>query len=76
MRNKFFKFHFKNDKALKIASYDVDLNNFTEAMEYAYNKLDELNEIKNGYRIIGIYEILTQRDNSDLITITNYKRNK
>ena len=56
MRNKFFKFHFKNDNAKKIASYDIDLNNFTEAMEYAYN--------------------LAQRDNSDLITITNYKRSK
>jgi hypothetical protein len=76
MRNKFFKFHFKNDKAKKIASYDIGLNNFSEAMEYAYDKLDELNETKNGYRIVGVYEILTQRDNSDLITITNYKRNK
>jgi len=76
MKSKYFKFHFKNDKALKVASYDVDLNGFTEAMEYAYNKLDELNETKNGYRIIGIYEILTQRSNSDLTTITNYKRDK
>ena len=44
-------------------------------MEYAYDKLDELNEIKDGYRIIGIYEILAHRENSDLITITNDKRN-
>jgi hypothetical protein len=66
--NKFFKFHFKNDKMKKIASYDVDLNNFTEAMEYAYDKLDELNEAKNGYRIVGIYEILLSRHESNYNT--------
>ena len=76
MRDKFFKFHFKNEKAKKVASYDVGLDTFTEAMNYAYNKLDELNETKNGYRIVGIYEILIQRENSDLLTTTNYKRDK
>jgi len=27
-------------------------------MKFAYDKLDELNEMVSGYRIIGVYEIL------------------
>tara|TARA_R110000824_G_scaffold328073_1_gene514911 strand:- start:846 stop:1049 length:204 start_codon:yes stop_codon:yes gene_type:complete len=64
MSNKNFKFHFKNDKIDKATSYDFQLNNFTEAMEFAYNKLDQLNEKNNGYRIIGIYEIMMPRSYS------------
>tara|TARA_Y100000034_G_C6757983_1_gene337392 strand:- start:340 stop:543 length:204 start_codon:yes stop_codon:yes gene_type:complete len=64
MSNKNFKFHFKNDKIDKAASYDFQLNNFTEAMEFAYNKLDQLNEKNHGYRIIGIYEIMMPRSYS------------
>ena len=40
MNNKYFKFHFKNDVEDKVGSYNVDLDNFTEALEFAYNKLD------------------------------------
>ena len=61
MNNKYFKFHFKNDVEDKVSSYNVDLDNFTEALEFAYNKLDELNSQANGYRIVGVYEILTER---------------
>ena len=64
MSNKNFKFHFKNDKINKADSYNLQLNNFTEAMEFAYNKLDQLNEKNNGYRIIGIYEIMMPRSYS------------
>jgi hypothetical protein len=76
MKNKYFKFHFKNDKESKIDSYNVDLNNFTEAMEFAYDKLDELNNNTNGYRIVGIYEILTLRKSHVSKPKTNYKRSK
>ena len=68
MSNKNFKFHFKNDKTDKADSYNLQLDNFTEAMEFAYNKLDQLNEKNNGYRIIGIYEIVAPRSYSK----TNY----
>ena len=72
MSSKYFKFHFKNDKIDKAESYDVGLNNFSEAVEYAYNKLDGLNEKNNGYRIIGVYEILTLRENHVPRSKTNY----
>ena len=58
MSDKYFKFHYKNDKESKATSYDVVLNDFSEAMKFAYNKLDELNESVGGYRIVGVYEIL------------------
>ena len=61
MSNKNFKFHFKNDKINKIASYDLHLSNFVEAMKFADDKLDQLNDKNNGYRIVGIYEIITSR---------------
>jgi hypothetical protein len=64
MSNKNFKFHFKNDKIDKADSYNLQLNSFTEAMEFAYNKLDQLNEKNHGYRIIGIYEIMMPRSYS------------
>jgi hypothetical protein len=64
MSNKNFKFHFKNDKINKADCHNLQLNNFTEAMEYAYNKLDQLNEKDRGYRIIGIYEMLMPRSYS------------
>ena len=63
MGDKFFKFHFKNEKTNKVASYNVELDNFSKAMEFAYGKLDELNESANGYRIVGVYEILTKVTN-------------
>jgi len=56
--DKFYKFHFKSEKNEKAVSFHVNLDSFTEAMNYAHNKLDELNKNANGYRIIGIYEIL------------------
>ena len=62
MSNKYYKFHFKNDKEGKSSSCNVDLNNFSEALEFAYNRLDELNQDRIGYRIIGIYEILSERN--------------
>ena len=71
MKEKFYKFHFKNDKTDKVNSYNIDFNNFTEAMEFAYNRLDELNNQSRGYRIVGIYEILVQRDNYVLNNKTN-----
>ena len=58
MSDKFFKFHYKNDKKSLIASYDVVFDDFSDAMKFAYDKLDELNELVSGYRIIGVYEIL------------------
>ena len=58
MSDKFYKFHFKSEKNEKAVSFHVNLDSFTEAMNYAHNKLDELNKNANGYRIIGIYEIL------------------
>ena len=58
MNDKFFKFHYKNDKESLAASYDVVFDDFSEAMKFAYDKLDELNELVSGYRIIGVYEIL------------------
>ncbi len=71
MSNKFFKFHFKNDKLTKAASFHVELDTFTEAMEFAYEKLDQLNERDNGYRIIGVYEILTHVRHSEFYSQTN-----
>tara|TARA_R100000664_G_C2729195_1_gene120224 strand:+ start:291 stop:503 length:213 start_codon:yes stop_codon:yes gene_type:complete len=56
--DKFYKFHFKNDKVEEAVSFHVNLDSFTEAMNFAYDKLDELNKNASGYRIIGIYEIL------------------
>ena len=58
MSDKFYKFHFKSEKNEKAVSFHVNLDSFTEAMNYAHNKLDELKKNANGYRIIGIYEIL------------------
>jgi hypothetical protein len=63
MKDKFFKFHFKNEKVDKVASYNIEFDNFSKAMEFAYDKLDKLNETENGYRIIGIYEIMTRLGN-------------
>ena len=63
MKDKFYKFHFKNDKINKAESYDLQLKTFDDALKFAYDKLDELNVSAPGYRIIGIYEILTRRDN-------------
>lgn len=57
-KEKFYKFHFKNDDANKSYSCHVDLKTYTEAMKFAYDKLDELNEKSSGYRIVGVYEIL------------------
>jgi hypothetical protein len=53
-----YKFHFKNEKASNHYSCDVDLDTYTDAMKFAYDKLDELNNNQTGYRIIGVYEIL------------------
>mgnify|MGYP003658411680 CR=1 FL=1 len=58
MSNKFYKFHFKNDEVDMSTSYDIELDTFSDATEFAYNKLDELNNKCSGYRIVGIYEIL------------------
>tara|TARA_R100000664_G_scaffold33283_1_gene50054 strand:+ start:1012 stop:1203 length:192 start_codon:yes stop_codon:yes gene_type:complete len=59
MENKYYKFHFKNDRANKAKSFDVEnLQEFTDALKYAYEALDNLNKEDSGYRIIGIYEIL------------------
>mgnify|MGYP003637282012 CR=1 FL=1 len=63
MNNKYFKFHFKNNKMDKATSYDLELKDFSGAIEFAYNKLEKLNGEFSGYRIIGIYEILIGRDN-------------
>tara|TARA_Y100001973_G_C5160774_1_gene313398 strand:- start:820 stop:1035 length:216 start_codon:yes stop_codon:yes gene_type:complete len=71
MNDKFYKFHFKNDGINKAESYDIELNTFNEAMVFAYDKLDELNEKNKGYRIVGIYEILTSRSNYVPDTKTN-----
>ena len=71
MSDKCFKFHFKNEKINRAESCDTNLNNFSEAMEYAYDKLDELNEKNTGYRIIGIYEIVGERNNHVLKNTTN-----
>lgn len=57
--NKYFKFHFKNDRINKAKDCNVKLNDFSSAMAFAYDKLDELNNSNSGYRIVGIYEILT-----------------
>ena len=56
---KFFKFHFKNDKTNKAASFNVKIDDFAAAISFAFDKLDQLNNKNNGYRIVGIYEILT-----------------
>ena len=59
MENKYYKFHFKNDRINKAKSYDVEnLQEFADALKYAYEALDNLNEEDGGYRIIGVYEIL------------------
>ena len=58
MSDKFFKFHYKNDEKSLVASYDVVLDDFSDAMKFAYDKLDELNQSVSGYRIVGVYEIL------------------
>ncbi len=58
MNHKFFKFHYKNDNSSSSTSYDVVFDDFSDAMKFAYDKLDELNELVSGYRIIGVYEIL------------------
>jgi|TARA_R100001594_G_scaffold142790_1_gene190068 hypothetical protein len=71
MSDKFYKFHFKNEDANKASSYNVDLKNFTEALQFAYDKLDELNNSLKGYRIIGIYEIVGERNNHVLKNTTN-----
>jgi hypothetical protein len=71
MQEKFYKFHFKNDETNKASSYDVNFNNFTEALDYAYNKLDQLNSRDSGYRIIGVYEILGYKKCSEVSALTN-----
>ena len=71
MQEKFYKFHFKNDKTNNASSYDVNFDNFTEALDYAYNKLDQLNSTNSGYRIIGIYEILGYKKCSEVSPLTN-----
>ena len=58
MSDKFFKFHYKNDEKSLTASYDVVFDDFSDAMKFAYDKLDELNQSVSGYRIVGVYEIL------------------
>tara|TARA_R100000900_G_scaffold128839_1_gene104619 strand:- start:495 stop:707 length:213 start_codon:yes stop_codon:yes gene_type:complete len=58
MNNKFFKFHFKNDKTSRGTSCHKNFDDFSDAMSFAYNYLDELNTKASGYRIVGIYEIL------------------
>ena len=68
MNNKFFKFHFKNDKSNRGTSCHKNLDNFAEAMSFAYDYLDQLNakpDSESGpYRIVGVYEILYYHDNS------------
>jgi len=68
VNNKFFKFHFKNDKTKRGTSCHKNYDNFTEAMNFAYDYLDALNDkpdTESGqYRIIGVYEILYTHDNS------------
>ena len=64
MNNKFFKFHFKNEKTERATSFHKNLDSFTDAMNFAYDKLDELNLQASGYRIVGIYEILYSHGNS------------
>jgi len=68
MNNKFFKFHFKNDKTERGTSCHKNFDNFTDAMKFAYDYLDGLNNkpVKEAgqYRIIGVYEILYTHDNS------------
>ena len=66
VNNIYFKFHFhiKNKKVDKTASYNIELDSFSKAIEFAYNKLDKLNEEDSGYRIIGIYEIMMPRSHS------------
>ena len=54
MNDKFFKFHYKNDKESLATSYDVVFDDFSDAMKFAYDKLDELNQLVSGYRIIGV----------------------
>ena len=56
---KYFKFHFKNERVNKATSFNVKIEDFNSALSYAFDKLDQLNEKNNGYRIVGIYEILT-----------------
>ena len=58
MKEKFYKFHFKNDLINKAYSCHIELDDYTEAMKFAYDKLDDLNNHNGGYRIIGVYEIL------------------
>ena len=62
MSDKIFKFHYKNDEKSLVASYDVVLDDFSDAMKFAYDKLDELNQSVSGYRIVGVYEILYPTD--------------
>ncbi len=68
MNNKFFKFHFKNDRTKRGTSCHKNLDSFTEAMNFAYDYLDKLNDKPDTelgqYRIIGVYEILYTHDNS------------
>lgn len=56
---KYFKFHFKNERTNKATSFNVKIEDFNSALSYAFDKLDQLNEKNKGYRIVGIYEILT-----------------
>ena len=66
MNNKFFKFHFKNDRTKRGTSCHKNLDNFTEAMNFAYDYLDTLNDKPDTepgqYRIVGVYEILYTHD--------------
>jgi hypothetical protein len=58
MKEKFYKFHFKNDTKNKVYSCHVELDSYKEASKFAYDKLQELNDEGTGYRIVGVYEIL------------------
>jgi len=66
MNNKYFKFHFKNDKTKRGTSCHKNYDNFTEAMNFAYDYLDKLNDKPDTepgqYRIVGVYEILYTHD--------------
>jgi len=68
MNNKFFKFHFKNDETERGTSCHKNFDNFSEAINFAYDHLDRLNDKPDTepgqYRIIGVYEILYAHDNS------------
>ena len=59
---------FKDRENLGYRTLSFALDDFTEAMNFAYDYLDKLNDkpdTESGqYRIIGVYEILYTHDNS------------